>query len=296
MIQPNTAFHPNGASEAGRRNTPEPIMLPTTRAVQIQKPSALPLGGSLMLSFSVAKATAAIIGVPYSRMSAPPLIDWFPLWLSLRVASLATLCVLTLGTAIAYLLSHKNFRGKEALDSLIALPLVLPPTVLGYYLLVLLGRSSGLGHLYEVLFGQPLVFTWQAAVVAAFLHSAPIYIKSARNVLESVDYRYEWAANCLGASEWRTFWRITLPLAWRGLSSLASLCFARSLGDFGVTMMVAGNIPGQTQTLSVAIFEAVESGNGHMARMLVLVMSIAALLLLWIAARVSRQPARASHH
>jgi molybdate transport system permease protein len=229
-------------------------------------------------------------------MSLPPSIDWFPLWLSLRVASLATLFVLALGTAIAYLLSHKNFRGKEALDSLITLPLVLPPTVLGYYLLVLLGRSSGLGQIYESVFGQPLVFTWQAAVVAAFLHSAPIYIKGARTVLESVDYRYEWVAASLGASEGRTFFRITLPLAWRGLSSLASLCFARSLGDFGVTMMVAANIPGRTQTLSVAIFDAVESGNGQMARMLVLVMSVTALLLLWVAARLSRQPARASHN
>jgi molybdate transport system permease protein len=229
-------------------------------------------------------------------MSPPPSIDWFPLWLSLRVASLATCFVLTFGTGVAYLLSHKNFRGKEGLDSLITLPLVLPPTVLGYYLLVLLGRNSGLGHLYESIFGQPLVFTWQAAVVAAFLHSAPIYIKGARTVLEAVDYRYEWVASSLGASEWRTFFRITLPLAWRGLSSLASLCFARSLGDFGVTMMVAGNIPGQTQTLSVAIFDAVESGNGQMARMLVLVMSVTALLLLWVAARLSRQPARASHN
>lgn len=228
-------------------------------------------------------------------MSAPPLIDWFPLWLSLRVASLATILILTFGTLAAYVLSHKNFRGKEAADSLITLPLVLPPTVLGYYLLVLLGRSSGFGHLYESVFGQPLVFTWQAAVVAAVLHSAPIYIKSARTVLESVDYRFEWVAHSLGASEWRTLWRITLPLSWRGLSSLASLSFARSLGDFGVTMMVAGNIPGQTQTLSVAIFDAVESGNGKTARLLVLVISVTALVLLWAAARLSRPTARASH-
>jgi molybdate transport system permease protein len=180
------------------------------------------------------------------------MIDWFPLWLSLRVAALATLFVLTVGTLVAYLLSHKSFPGKNLVDSLITLPLVLPPTVLGYYLLVIVGRHSPLGQLYEGLFGQPLVFTWQAAVVAAFLHSAPIYIKAGRAVLETVDTRYEWAAHSLGASEWRTFWRVTLPLAWRGLSSLGSLSFARSLGDFGVTIMVAGNIPGQTQTLSVA--------------------------------------------
>lgn len=220
------------------------------------------------------------------------MIDWFPLWLSLRVAAVATFFVLTAGTFVAYLLSHKTFRGKNLVDSLITLPLVLPPTVLGYYLLVLVGRHSPLGHLYEGVLGQPLVFTWQAAVVAAFLHSAPIYIKAGKAVLETVDTRYEWAAHSLGASEWRTFWRITLPLAWRGLSSLASLSFARSLGDFGVTIMVAGNIPGETQTLSVAIFDAVESGNGKLARVLVIVISAAALALLWAAGYLSR-PARA---
>ncbi len=214
-------------------------------------------------------------------------IDWFPLWLSLRVAALATLLVLILGTFTAFILSHKEFRGKNLLDSLITLPLVLPPTVLGYYLLVVLGRSSPLGHFYESVIGHPLVFTWQAAVIAAFLHSAPIYIKAARAVFEGVDYRYEWAAFSLGASEWRTFWKVTLPLARRGLISLATLAFARSLGDFGVTIMVAGNIPGRTQTLSVAIYDAVESGNGQLARLLVLIMSVAALLLLWCASSVT---------
>jgi molybdate transport system permease protein len=215
-------------------------------------------------------------------------LDWFPLWLSLRVAALATVFVLAIGTFAAYVLSHKNFRGKNLLDSLITLPLVLPPTVLGYYLLVLLGRESALGTVYERLFGQPLVFTWQAAVIAAFFHSAPIYIKAARAVLEGVDYRYEWAAHSLGASDWRTFWRVTLPLARRGLSSLATLSFARSLGDFGVTIMIAGNIPGRTQTLSVAIYDAVESGDGRLARILVLVVSAVALGLLWPSGYLSR--------
>jgi len=189
-------------------------------------------------------------------------IDWFPLWLSLRVAALATAAVLAAGTWVAYVLSHKSFRGKDLVDSVITLPLVLPPTVLGYYLLVLLSRSSPLGHMYESVFGQPLVFTWQAAVVAAFLHSAPLFIKAARAALEGIDHRYELAAHSLGASELRTFFFVTLPLARNSLSALAALCFARSLGDFGVTIMLAGNIPGRTQTLSVAIYDAVESGNG----------------------------------
>ncbi len=208
-------------------------------------------------------------------------VDWFPLLLSLRVAALSTLLVLFLGTAAAYLLSHREFRGKNLIDSVITLPLVLPPTVLGYYLLVLIGRASPLGHFYESVVGQPLVFTWQAAVIAAFLHSGPIYIKAARAVLEGVDYRYEWAARSLGASEWRTFRRVTLPLAKHGIVSLIALSFARSLGDFGVTIMVAGNIPGRTQTLSVAIYDAVESGNGHLARVFVTVISMTALALLW---------------
>ncbi|MGH9582649.1 MAG: molybdate ABC transporter permease subunit, partial [Bryobacteraceae bacterium] len=124
----------------------------------------------------------------------PQPIDWFPLWLSLRVAALATFFVLIAGTFVAFALSHKVFRGKNILDALITLPLVLPPTVLGYYLLVLLGRPSPFGRFYEYITGQPLVFTWEAAVVAAFLHSAPIYIKAARAILEGIDYRYEWAA------------------------------------------------------------------------------------------------------
>jgi molybdate transport system permease protein len=213
-------------------------------------------------------------------MPSPEALDWFPLWLSLRVAFLATVIVLVVGTGIAYALSHRQFPGKNFLDSLITLPLVLPPTVLGYFLLVWLGRSSPLGKLYESVTGGPLVFTWQAAVVAAVLHSAPIFIKAARAVLEGVDYRYEWAARSLGASEWQTFSRITFPLVSKQLSSLSALTFARSLGDFGVTIMVAGNIPGRTQTLSVAIYDAVESGNGRLARVLVLVASVVAFGLL----------------
>ena len=215
-------------------------------------------------------------------------IDWFPLWLSLRVALIATLFVLGAGTAIAYALSHKSFRGKALIESVITLPLVLPPTVLGYYLLVLVGRQSFPGIIYEKIFGQPLVFTWQAAVVAAIVHSLPLYVRAARAVLEAVDYRYEWVAHSLGASELRTFFSVTLPLAWRGLSSLASLSFARSLGDFGITMMVAGNIPDRTQTLSVAIFDAVESGNGHLARVLVIAISALAILLVWASGSLSR--------
>jgi molybdate transport system permease protein len=216
----------------------------------------------------------------------PPL-DLFPLWLSLKVAALSTVMVVVVGLFLAYLLARKEFPGKNLLDSVITLPLVLPPTVLGYYLLILLSRNSPLGAFYERVTGSPLVFTWQAAVVAAFVHSAPLFVKAARAAFENVDYRYEWASRSLGASEWKTFFRVTLPLAKRSLLALGSLCFARSLGDFGVTIMLAGNIPGKTQTLSVAIYDAVESGNGRLARVLVLIISAVALLILWPANRLA---------
>jgi molybdate transport system permease protein len=217
-------------------------------------------------------------------------MDWFPLWLSLRVAAISTAIAVLLGLWIAYVLANREFRGKELLDAAVTLPLVLPPTVLGYYLLLLIGRASPVGRAYEWIFGSPVVFTWQAAVIAALVHSAPLLIKSARAAFESVDHSYERAARTLGASEWRLFWRVTLPLARRSISAAAALAFARSLGDFGVTIMIAGNIPGRTQTVAVAIYDAVESGNGVLARTLVLVISAIALAILFTANRLSPDP------
>jgi molybdate transport system permease protein len=214
-------------------------------------------------------------------------IDWFPLWLSLRVAFVSTAIAFGVGLWLAYILANWEFRGKEVLDAAVTLPLVLPPTVLGYYLLVLLAGNSPLGKLWENVFGSPLVFTWKAAVVAALLHALPLLVKSARAALESVDRSLERAARNLGASEWRLFWRVTLPLARRSILAAVALAFARSLGDFGVTLMVAGNIPGRTQTVAVAIYDAVESGNTALARTLVLVISAVALLILTLANRLN---------
>src|SRR5215471_2098136 len=214
-------------------------------------------------------------------------IDWFPLWLSLRVAFVSTAIALAAGLWIAYLLANREFRGKEALDAAVTLPLVLPPTVLGYYLLVVVGRASPLGKLWEAVFGSPLVFTWKAATLAALLHALPLLVKSARAALESVDRSYERAARSLGASEWKLFWRVTLPIAGRSILAATALAFARALGDFGVTLMLAGNIPGRTQTVAVAIYDAVESGNGAVARTLVLVISAVALAILTFANRLA---------
>jgi molybdate transport system permease protein len=214
------------------------------------------------------------------------LIDWFPLWLSLRVAFISTALSLAAGLWIAYVLANREFRGKEVLDAAVTLPLVLPPTVLGYYLLVLLGHASPIGKLWEAVFGSPLVFTWKAAVVAALLHSLPLLVKSARAALESVDRSCERAARTLGASEWRLFWRVTLPLAQKSILAATALAFARSLGEFGATLMVAGSIPGKTQTMAVAIYDAVEAGNGTVALTLVLVISVVALTILTLANRL----------
>jgi molybdate transport system permease protein len=218
-------------------------------------------------------------------------IDWFPLWLSLKVAGLSTAISLIIGLGLAYLLASRRFRGREVVDAAATLPLVLPPTVLGYYLLVVLGRESALGRLYEWAFGQPLVFTWQAAVVAAMFHAIPLLVKSARAAFETVEKSYERAARNLGASEWRVFWRVTLPLARRSIFAAGVLAFARSLGDFGITIMIAGNIPGRTQTVAVAIYDAVEAGNGALARTLVLIISALAIGILYLANRFEQRHA-----
>ncbi len=212
-------------------------------------------------------------------------INWFPLWLSLRVALLATAFSLAVGVWIAYLLANRQFRGKELVDAAVTLPLVLPPTVLGYYLLVLLSRESVLGRLFESLTGGPLVFTWKAAVLAAMVHSTPLLVKLVRAALETVDRTYEKAARNLGANEWRVFWRVSLPLARRPVFAAAVLAFARSLGDFGITIMLAGNIPNRTQTVSVAIYDAVEAGNETTALVLVLAISAIALVSVYVANR-----------
>lgn len=215
--------------------------------------------------------------------AAPTTIDWFPLWLSLQVAACATLISLILGIWLAWLLANRQFSGKEVLDAITTLPLALPPTVLGYYLLVSIGRTSWIGRAWEALTGSPLVFTWRAAVIASILHAIPLLVKSSRAALETVDHACERAGRSLGASEWRIFWKVSLPLARRPIAAATALAFARSLGDFGATLMIAGDIPGRTQTAAIAIFDAVESGNTLVARTLVIVISIMTAAIVFLA-------------
>jgi molybdate transport system permease protein len=213
-------------------------------------------------------------------------IDLFPLWLSLRVAAVSTLVVVVAGVGLGWLLARKRFFGREALDALVTLPLVMPPTVLGYYLLVLLGRTGPVGRLFESLTGQQLVFTWRGAVVAASVGALPLVVKTARAAVAAVDTQYEEAARTLGKSEWEVFRRVTLPLAARGILAAAMLAFARALGDFGATLMVAGNIPGRTQTAAIAIYDATQSGRDTEALTLVLILSLAAFTLLYATNRL----------
>jgi molybdate transport system permease protein len=212
---------------------------------------------------------------------------WVPLLLSLKVAGCATALNLVLGVAAGYLLARRSFVGRELLDALLTLPMVLPPTVLGYYLLVLIGKRGWLGAwLYET-WGINLIFTWQGAVIAAALVAFPLVLKSARSAFEGVDPQLEKAARVLGLSEWAVFFRVTLSLAWRGILAGVLLAFARALGEFGATLMVAGSIPGRTQTLSVAVYEAVQAGQDAMANVLVLIMSITCIAVLLLAGRLA---------
>lgn len=211
-------------------------------------------------------------------------LELFPLYLTVKVASVATLCTLTIGIGLAWLLAKKRFRGKEFVDALLMQPLIIPPTVLGYYLLVLLGRGSFLGHIFDAI-GLPLVFTWRGAVVAATVASLPLFIKPARAALEGVDPKLEHAARLLGRSEWGVAKTITLPLAWRGVLAGAVLAFARAAGDFGTTLMVAGNIPGKTQTVAIAIYDAVQADNVTLANTLVLIITLFSVTLLFLVNR-----------
>lgn len=211
---------------------------------------------------------------------------WDPLWLSLRVASVATLLSLVVGVALALWLAHRQSALANLVDSVVNLPLVLPPTVLGYYLLVTWGARSPLGQLLEDL-GIPLVFTWRGAVLAAAIVALPLVVQSVRAAVESVDPALADVARTLGRSEWHVLRAVVLPLAWRGILAGAVLAFARALGEFGATLMIAGNIPGRTQTMPIAIYDAVQAGDQARANQLVLLLTVVAIVLLIFVRRLT---------
>ena len=211
--------------------------------------------------------------------------DLGPLWLSLRVATTATLLIVAVGLPLALGLVRLRFPGKGLLAGILVLPLVLPPTVLGYLLLQMLGRRSALGAWLEQSLGIVLVFHWTGAVVASAVAAFPLFLVPARGAIEAVDPALEDVARLLGRSEFSVFWSVTVPLAWRGLAAGTVLAFARALGDFGATRMVAGNIRGLTQTASIAIYDFVEAGEFAQAGWLALWISLVSIAALWVVQR-----------
>lgn len=211
---------------------------------------------------------------------------WIALALTLKVALWATALNLLLGVGIGYAMARWRFAGREVLDAVFTLPMVMPPTVLGYYLLVLIGSQGPIGAWLLQHFGIRLIFTWQGAVIAAMVVSFPLVFKGARAAFETVDTQLEDAARTLGIHEIAVFFRVSLPLAWRGILAGLLLSFARALGEFGATLMVAGSIPGRTQTLSIAVYEAVQAGQDDVANFLVGLTSITCIAVLLAAGRL----------
>jgi len=217
-------------------------------------------------------------------------VEWQPLFLSFQIASLATLVAAVVGIALATLLATRRFPGRDLLDVLITTPMVLPPTVLGYYVLVLLGRKSWLGEAFERLTGSSIVFTRTGAVIAASIGALPLIAKAARAALEGVDPTLLRAAQTLGATRTRAFFTVHLPLAAPGVLAGVMLGFARALGDFGVTLMIAGDIPGFTQTAPLAIYDAIQGNRQGDAIGMIMVLSAFALVTLYAVAKLTRKP------
>jgi len=208
------------------------------------------------------------------------------LWLSVKVSLVATGLVALIGIPLAYVLARRRFWGRAALDTLVTLPLILPPTVTGYYLIVVLGRRGVLGApLYEVT-GATVAFTWYAAAIAATVMALPLLVRTASAAIASVDRELEKAAYTLGRSEWRTALEVTLPLARNGILAGLVLAFARALGEFGATLMLAGNIPGKTQTVPLSIYTAVQTGETHEALLLVGLLTVLSCAVLVAAGRL----------
>ncbi len=216
-----------------------------------------------------------------------------PLVLSFEIALLSTLLAAVFGVALGAALAARRFPGRDIVDVILTAPLVLPPTVLGYYLLVAIGRKSLIGHAFEALTGSSIVFTRTGAVCAAAIGAIPVVVKSSRAALEDVDPRLVMAARTLGATPLRAFLTVKLPLATRGIVAALMLAFARSLGDFGVTLMVAGDIPGETQTASLAIYDAIQARRESDALAMVCVLTALALGVLYA---VNKLSARGAQH
>lgn len=204
-----------------------------------------------------------------------------PILVSIKVALIATTFTLLIGVFLARLITRHDFRFKDIVETIIILPMVLPPSVVGYGLLMLIGKRGVMGRLLYDSFGVSLIFTWAAACIAAAIVSLPLMYQSCKAAFLNIDHIYESAARTLGADERRIFWKISLPLAMPGIIGGTALAFARALGEFGATLMVAGNIPGKTETIPLAIYFAVESGDLKRANTLMLIVVVFSFILIY---------------
>ncbi|GIX08243.1 MAG: molybdate ABC transporter permease [Candidatus Poribacteria bacterium] len=211
--------------------------------------------------------------------------EWSALWLSIKATTVSLLLMLPVGVGIGWTISRTRWRWRGLLNALVHLPLVLPPVVTGYVLLILFGREGPFGRLFEAV-GLPIAFTWRAVVLAIGAVAMPLLVRGVVLAMDAVDPRLEVAARTLGASRWRVFWTITLPLSYRGVLAGGILAFARGLGEFGATVIVAGNIPGRTQTVPLAIFNRIQVGAEAEALRLVLIAAIVSLLAVWASERL----------
>ncbi|MEK3934483.1 molybdate ABC transporter permease subunit [Sporosarcina sp. FSL W7-1349] len=210
-------------------------------------------------------------------------LNYTPLVLSLKVAAISTSFVFIFGLFFAYFFSRKSFFGKSIVESFFLLPLVLPPTVVGFGLLILFGKKGWIGGWLWDTFDIQIVFTWMAAVIASIVVSFPLMYQSAAAAFENIDIRLENAARTMGASEWRVFWTVSFPLAWPGLLAGLVLSFARGLGEFGATLMLAGYIPGKTDTIPMAIYFAVEAGQMEKATFwVIIIVALGFSTILWL--------------
>ncbi len=206
-----------------------------------------------------------------------------PIWLSLKIAIVSGFVVIIIGTLVGRFLARTTFKGKAILETILMLPMVLPPTVVGFFLIVIFGKNSTAGQAIEWLFKQPIIFTWWAAVIAAAVVAFPLMYQSAKSGFQGVNVKIEEAARIDGANEWKIFCFISIPLASKTLISGSILSFARALGEFGATLMFAGNIPGETQTIPTAIYVAIDSGNMKMAWLWVIsIVMISFMMLLTV--------------
>ena len=203
-----------------------------------------------------------------------------PIWLSIKIATISGVIVILIGTLIGRIFARRTFKGKAVLETILMLPMVLPPTVVGFFLIVIFGKNSMAGQAIEWLFKQPIIFTWWAAVIASIIVAFPLMYQSAKSGFQGIDREIEEAARVDGANEWRIFLFISIPLASKAIISGSILSFARALGEFGATLMFAGNIPGETQTIPTAIYIAIDSGNMKMAWMWVISIVILSFIML----------------